>query len=88
MGSGVSEASVSLSLSSTSPSMGSSRPSHAAIGANSELRMMHDYPHDPVEVFNRAADIFRMAGHMLGQRLQSVETEISFSARIGRSCEN
>jgi hypothetical protein len=23
----------------------------------------------PPEVFNRAADIFRMAGHMLGQRL-------------------
>ncbi len=23
----------------------------------------------PVEVLNRAADIFRMAGHMLGQRL-------------------
>jgi hypothetical protein len=25
--------------------------------------------HYPLEVLNRAADIFRMAGHMLGQRL-------------------
>src|SRR5438093_3494821 len=28
-----------------------------------------DYRHYPVEVLNRAADIFRMAGHMLGKRL-------------------
>src|SRR6266446_2525024 len=47
---------------------GLGRPSYASIGANNELRM-HDYPLYPVEVLNRAADIFRMAGHMLGQRL-------------------
>jgi len=29
----------------------------------------HDRPHYPVEVLNRAAGIFRMARHMLGQRL-------------------
>src|SRR5215471_2608547 len=28
-----------------------------------------DHRQYPVEVLNRAADIFRMAGHMLGQRL-------------------
>src|SRR5215831_1263750 len=28
-----------------------------------------DYPQYPVEVRNRAAGIFRMAGHMLGERL-------------------
>jgi hypothetical protein len=28
-----------------------------------------DHPQNPLEVLNRAADIFRMAGHMLGQRL-------------------
>jgi len=40
-------------------------PSWASIGANG----MHDYPLYPIEVLNRAADIFMMAGHMLGQRL-------------------
>jgi ABC transporter substrate binding protein len=33
------------------------------------LRSVHDHTQYPVEVLNRAADIFRMAGHMLGQRL-------------------
>ena len=28
-----------------------------------------DHMHYPLEVLNRAADIFRMSGHMLGQRL-------------------
>src|SRR5258708_3836688 len=30
---------------------------------------MHDFPYDPPEVFNRAAGVFRMAAHMLGERL-------------------
>src|SRR5215467_8542949 len=42
---------------------GLGRPSYASIGANNELRM-HDYPLYPIEVLNRAADVFRMAGHM------------------------
>src|SRR5256714_9248269 len=33
------------------------------------LRSSDDHTQDPLEVLNRAADIFRMAGHMLGQRL-------------------
>ncbi len=32
-------------------------------------RPRNDHMQYPVEVLNRAADIFRMAGHMLGQRL-------------------
>jgi len=47
---------------------GLGRPSYASIGANNELRM-HDYPLYPLEVLNRAAGIFRMAGHMLSKRL-------------------
>ena len=35
----------------------------------SSNRPADDLIHYPVEVLNRAADIFRMAGHMLGQRL-------------------
>jgi hypothetical protein len=34
------------------------------------LRSVHDHPQYPLEVLNRAADIFRMAGHMLGKRLR------------------
>ena len=33
------------------------------------LKTPDDLPQYPLEVLNRAADIFRMAGHMLGQRL-------------------
>src|SRR6516162_4438452 len=33
------------------------------------LRLTYDRPQYPVEVLNRAAGVFRMAGHMLGQRL-------------------
>jgi hypothetical protein len=33
------------------------------------IRPTYDRPQYPVEVLNRAADIFRMAGHMLGERL-------------------
>jgi hypothetical protein len=33
------------------------------------LRPAHDLMQYPSEVLNRAADIFRMAGHMLGKRL-------------------
>ena len=35
----------------------------------SSNRPADDLIHYPVEVLNRAADIFRMAGHMLGKRL-------------------
>src|SRR5262249_38167492 len=45
--------------------IGSTQPSWASIGVNG----MHDFPHDPTEVLNRAADIFRMAGHMFGEGL-------------------
>ena len=33
------------------------------------LKTPDDLPQYPLEVLNRAADIFRMAGHMLGQPL-------------------
>src|SRR6266511_3579512 len=33
------------------------------------VRPSDDHVHYPLEVLNRAADIFRMAGHMLGKRL-------------------
>ena len=33
------------------------------------IRPTYDHPQYPVEVLNRAADIFRVAGHMLGERL-------------------
>src|SRR6266545_1297998 len=36
---------------------------------SSTVRPSDDHVHYPLEVLNRAADIFRMAGHMLGQRL-------------------
>jgi hypothetical protein len=47
--------------------IGIAQPSWASIGANGQ--MMHDFPHYPVEVLNRAARIFGVGGYMLGQRL-------------------
>jgi hypothetical protein len=36
-----------------------------------------DHTQYPVEVLNRAADIFRMAGHMLGKRLPDAAPPLS-----------
>jgi hypothetical protein len=39
------------------------------IGVLDELGAMHDFPHYPPEVLNRAARIFGVGGYMLGERL-------------------